>query len=89
MCLFDHLEARENDRLHCVLMSHLTGIILITDAIAAMGLGSGIHQLGTMTVQVKGRTARLSGVQTLAGRYSDKQCTCWSPQTLCACTVTI
>lgn len=47
--------------------SNPTGIVLVTDAIAAMGLGSGRHQLGTMTVEVKGNTARLPGEQTLAG----------------------
>ncbi len=40
----------------------------MTDAIAAMGLGDGVHQLGTMTVNVSGRTARLAGESTLAGR---------------------
>lgn len=47
---------------------YLPGIVLVTDAIAAMGLGSGLHQLGTMTVEVKGNTARLPGKHTLAGR---------------------
>ena len=45
------------------------GIVLVTDAIAAMGLGSGLHQLGTMTVEVKDKVARLPVKQTLAGRY--------------------
>lgn len=42
--------------------------MLVTDAIAAMGLGSGVHQLGTMKVEVRGNAARLPGKQTLAGR---------------------
>ena len=41
----------------------------MTDAIAAMGLGSGLHQLGTMAVEVTGNAARLPGKETLAGRY--------------------
>lgn len=42
--------------------------MLVTDAIAAMGLGEGLHQLGTMKVEVKQRAARLPGKDTLAGR---------------------
>ena len=45
------------------------GIVLVTDAIAAMGLRDGVHKLGTMTVEVKGRAAKLLGQDTLAGRY--------------------
>lgn len=40
----------------------------MTDAMAAMGLGPGLHQLGTMTVEVKDKAARLPGKTTLAGR---------------------
>lgn len=48
--------------------THGLGIVLVTDAIAAMGLGEGLHQLGTMMVEVKQRAARLPGKDTLAGR---------------------
>ena len=41
----------------------------MTDAVAVMGLESGIHKLGTLMVEMKGTAVRLSGVQTLAGRY--------------------
>ena len=41
----------------------------MTDAIAAMGLGDGLHCLGTETVEVRGRLSRLPGQKTLAGRY--------------------
>ena len=53
---------------YCYCMSMDVGIILVTDAMAAMGLGDGLHQLGTMTVNVEGKTARLPGTNTLAGR---------------------
>ncbi len=56
-----------------ILLSLFKGIVLVTDAIAAMGLGEGVHKLGTMTVEVKSRAARLLGHDTLAGRYV---CTC-------------
>ena len=47
----------------------VAGIVLVTDAIAAMGLGCGLHQLGGMTVEVRDKAARLPGTRTLAGRY--------------------
>ena len=43
--------------------------MLITDAIAAMGQGDGVHQLGTLTVEVQGKVAKLPGQDILAGRY--------------------
>ena len=46
-----------NEYWYCVSMD--VGIILVTDAMAAMDLGDGLHQLGTMTVNVEGKTARL------------------------------
>ena len=55
--------------------SHPQGCVLVTDAMCAMGLGVGSHQLGTMNVEVKrgtmsgrhGIMAVLSGTETLAG----------------------
>lgn len=47
--------------------SHPSGLVLITDAMAAMGLPDGEHQLGEMKVNVSGHRAVLSGTDTLAG----------------------
>ncbi|KAG7154435.1 N-acetylglucosamine-6-phosphate deacetylase-like [Homarus americanus] len=47
--------------------AHPQGIVLVTDAMAAMGLGDGVHQIGQMKVLVEGRKARLVDFDTLAG----------------------
>ena len=44
------------------------GAVLVTDALAAMGLPDGIHPLGSHMVEVKDGAARLVGQTTLAGR---------------------
>ena len=44
------------------------GIVLVTDAMAAMDLPDGEHRLGQMTIDVKNGAARLVGKHTLAGR---------------------
>ena len=41
--------------------------MLVTDAMGAMGLPSGNHQLGTLSVSVEGNRAFLKGTATLAG----------------------
>ena len=46
----------------------VTGLVLITDAIAAMGLPPGRHLLGTMEVDIDTKRAYLVGTKTLAGR---------------------
>ena len=45
------------------------GVVLVTDAIGAMGLPDGVHLLGTMSVDVLNGAVRLTGETTLAGRY--------------------
>ena len=45
------------------------GIVLVTDAIAAMGLPPGRHYLGTMEVNIEKNRATLVGTNTLAGRF--------------------
>lgn len=42
-------------------------VVLITDAIAAMGLGDGDHSLGSVAVTVIGNRATTKGTNTLAG----------------------
>lgn len=45
------------------------GAVLVTDAIAAMGLPGRKFSLGQGEVEVVGGAARLAGTDTLAGRY--------------------
>ena len=47
--------------------SHPNGCILVTDAMAAMGLGDGDHSLGNMKVSIKGDRAVLADSDVLAG----------------------
>ena len=63
---------------------HSTGVILVTDAIAAAGLVEGIHKLGRLAVDVKyinpndpkkrRGSAQLAGTCTLAGRQALYKC---------------
>ncbi|KRY93238.1 putative N-acetylglucosamine-6-phosphate deacetylase [Trichinella pseudospiralis] len=46
---------------------HPAGLMLITDAVSAMGLPDGEHQLGDSKLTVKGHKAVISGTNTLAG----------------------
>lgn len=43
------------------------GLFLVSDAMAALGLGDGTYRLGGQGVTVQGSTATLSGTNTLAG----------------------
>jgi N-acetylglucosamine-6-phosphate deacetylase len=47
--------------------SHPHGCVLVTDAMAAMGLGNGEHLLGNMKVTITGDRATLAGKDVLAG----------------------
>ena len=50
------------------------GIVLVTDAIAAMGLPPGRHHLGTMEINIEKNRATLVGTNTLAGRFAFCSC---------------
>lgn len=44
------------------------GLILITDAIAAFGMGDGVLRLGDQVINCKGLSAIVAGTNTTAGR---------------------
>ncbi|XP_055709162.1 N-acetylglucosamine-6-phosphate deacetylase [Phlebotomus papatasi] len=46
---------------------HPKGLILVTDAISAMGLSEGTHHIGQMSVDVIGGRAYVAGTKTLCG----------------------
>lgn len=43
------------------------GLVLVTDAIPAMGLLAGKHQIGAQMVEIKGKRAVIAGTNTLCG----------------------
>lgn len=47
--------------------AHPRGLVLVTDAITAMGLGPGKHTLGQQVIQIEGLNAYVAGTTTLAG----------------------
>ncbi|XP_021370122.1 N-acetylglucosamine-6-phosphate deacetylase-like isoform X2 [Mizuhopecten yessoensis] len=44
------------------------GLVLVTDAIPAMGLLAGKHNIGSQMVEIKGKRAVIAGTNTLCGR---------------------
>ena len=53
----------------CIIYAFFVGIVLVTDAISALGLPPGLHKLGTMDVSISEKDAKIFGTETLAGRY--------------------
>nr|XP_035939096.1 N-acetylglucosamine-6-phosphate deacetylase isoform X2 [Halichoerus grypus] len=47
--------------------AHPHGLVLVTDAVPALGLGNGRHTLGQQEVEVDGLTAYVAGTKTLSG----------------------
>ncbi|XP_075035559.1 N-acetylglucosamine-6-phosphate deacetylase isoform X2 [Mixophyes fleayi] len=47
--------------------AHPNGLVLVTDAIMAMGLGPGKHSLGQQEILIDGLNAYVAGTHTLAG----------------------
>ena len=47
---------------------HLPGIVLVTDAINAMGLPIGTYSLGSQSVEVRNNGGFIAGTNTLCGR---------------------
>lgn len=44
-----------------------TGLVLVTDAISALGLTEGIHQIGNLDIEIKNDCAYILGTETLCG----------------------
>ncbi|KAH9395750.1 putative N-acetylglucosamine-6-phosphate deacetylase [Tyrophagus putrescentiae] len=44
-----------------------TGMVLVSDAISACGLSTGIHMIGTQRVEIKDNRAYVAGTDTLCG----------------------
>ena len=47
--------------------THSEGLILVSDAISAMGLEDGMHRIGQMEIEVRNRRAYVAGTNTLCG----------------------
>ncbi|XP_030568592.1 N-acetylglucosamine-6-phosphate deacetylase [Drosophila novamexicana] len=47
--------------------THAEGLILVTDAISALGLEDGVHHIGQLPLEVKGGKAFIAGTETLCG----------------------
>nr|CAD7605115.1 unnamed protein product [Timema genevievae] len=50
-----------------IYVSLYTGLVIVTDAISAMGLEEGTHTIGQMKVEVRGDRAVVAGTDTLCG----------------------
>ncbi|KAL3878307.1 hypothetical protein ACJMK2_030670 [Sinanodonta woodiana] len=46
---------------------HPSGLVLVTDAISAMGLPSGVHHIGSQKIEICGKRAVIAGTNTLCG----------------------
>lgn len=47
--------------------THPDGLIIVTDAISALGLNDGIHYIGQFAIEVKNAKACVAGTDTLCG----------------------
>lgn len=47
--------------------THPDGLIIVTDAISAMGLEEGTHRIGQLAIQVRDKKAFIAGTNTLCG----------------------
>ena len=45
--------------------------MLVTDAISALGLQEGVHQLGQLSIEVRDGCAYIAGTNTLCGSIAD------------------
>uniref|UniRef100_A0A914WR43 N-acetylglucosamine-6-phosphate deacetylase n=1 Tax=Plectus sambesii TaxID=2011161 RepID=A0A914WR43_9BILA len=47
--------------------THPDGLVIVSDAVAAFGMGDGVHKLGDQTIHVHGLKATIAGTDTTAG----------------------
>ncbi|KAG8035210.1 hypothetical protein G9C98_001700 [Cotesia typhae] len=50
--------------------THPEGLILVTDAISALGLQEGVHRLGQLNIEIKSNQAYIANTNTLCGSCS-------------------
>lgn len=63
---------------------HVVGVVLVTDAISALGLPEGTHHLGELSVEVKEGKAFIAGTSTLCGSIASMdQCVRFFLQATC------
>lgn len=55
---------------------HPDGMVLVTDCMAAAGLGDGLYCLGGQPVEVRSGVAYLKGLDTVAGRLVSPSVMC-------------
>ncbi|CAL1689559.1 unnamed protein product [Lasius platythorax] len=51
--------------------THPEGLVLVTDAISALGLEEGIHQLGQFKIEIRKGCAYIAGTDTLCGSIAE------------------
>ncbi|XP_033320809.2 N-acetylglucosamine-6-phosphate deacetylase isoform X1 [Megalopta genalis] len=51
--------------------THPEGLVLVTDAISALGLEEGIHQLGQLDIEMRAGRAYIAGTNTLCGSTAE------------------
>ncbi|KAG5676211.1 hypothetical protein PVAND_006060 [Polypedilum vanderplanki] len=56
-----------NAALRIAYRTHPSGLIIVTDAISAMGLEEGTHRIGQYTIEVRDHKAFIAGTNTLCG----------------------
>ncbi|XP_043670769.1 N-acetylglucosamine-6-phosphate deacetylase isoform X2 [Vespula pensylvanica] len=51
--------------------THPEGLVLVTDAISALGLKEGVHQLGQLDIEIRKGRAYIAGTNTLCGSMAE------------------
>ena len=54
--------------------SNSEGMVLVTDAVSAMGLQTGVHHIGVNQVEIKNNVAFIAGTETLCGSIATLDC---------------